>query len=79
MNQLIMNEGSYRLEKITELLKISEELRNSDREKEAMALGPDILFAYFALENGYELHRDAPRTFRALLKYSKYQAKSQAV
>jgi len=45
------------------LLNRSDQLRASDQEQDAIALGPEILNSYFLQENGYVLPRTAPRTF----------------
>jgi hypothetical protein len=52
---------------LKQLLKTAWTLKEAGYEQQAIAMGPDILLAYFAEENGYELPRMAPRTFREKL------------
>ena len=55
--------GKLSTRPIAHLLSWSEQLRASGQERDAVALGPEILNSYFVQENGYALPRTAPSTF----------------
>lgn len=52
-----------KLASLEKLLETARALKKSGQEQQSVAMGPEILRAYFAVENGYELPRKTPKTF----------------
>lgn len=50
-------------DRLRKLLSIAADLRGFGADSAALALGPEILAAYFEIENGYKIPKNAPRTF----------------